>query len=191
MKTNLRDFIVLFNALWYRDFPVIPGYEDLGKRAVWTTHIASVVKQVADLQGFFTCFESGGRTDAVIQNAQGAVFMKVEWEWSQPKNENVNELDKLANSARANEANGFVYIGYSRPEHHELNLEKIKAIWSNIEKPLIVILIKFDYHDRRRHFNQMQTYYLVNGNTKKVREQEVLPWLVENSKWQAQANYFM
>jgi hypothetical protein len=61
----------LFNAVWYRGFPIASGHESLGKKAVWTMHIGSVVKQYADFMGFFTCFETGGRTDAVIRKPSG------------------------------------------------------------------------------------------------------------------------
>lgn len=68
-KRRQRDFVAMFNALWYRDFPVVRANIEIGKRALWTSHIASVVKGSADLLGLFTCFESGNRTDAVIRKA--------------------------------------------------------------------------------------------------------------------------
>jgi hypothetical protein len=89
------DFVALFNASWYQNFPIVSGDEELGKRALWTIHIGSVVKKCADFMGFFTCFESGGRTDAVIQTASGKVWAKIEWEWKQPHRPNVNEIRKL------------------------------------------------------------------------------------------------
>ena len=52
MKRSERDFIALFCASWYKDFPVASGREELGKRALWTIHIGSVVKQCADLWFF-------------------------------------------------------------------------------------------------------------------------------------------
>lgn len=126
MKKRERDFVALFNALWYRDFPIIPGHEELSRRAVWTTHIASTVKQSADLMGLFTCFESGGRTDAVIQNASRVSWARIEWEWLQPKNEKVNEIQKLADAVT--DADVSIFIGYSRFDHHSDNLEKIASI---------------------------------------------------------------
>ena len=39
MHTKTIDFISLYNAFWYRDFPVVDGPIDFAKRADWTTHI--------------------------------------------------------------------------------------------------------------------------------------------------------
>lgn len=185
MTRRERDFIALYNALWYQDFPVIPGHEDLGKRAVWTTHIASTVKKCSDLMGLFTCFESGGRTDAVIQNANREAWAKVEWEWFQPKHEKVNEIHKLADAY--GQANAFIFIGYSKTEHHADNLAKIKETWGSLDKPLIVILVTYSYQGRRRQFNSVQSHYIKNGRHKQTRKQPALPWQVEGTKWAAQA----
>jgi hypothetical protein len=141
VKRRDRDFIVLFNALWYRDFPVTPIRLDINRRALWTTHIASTVKQSADLLGLFTCFETGGKTDAVIEDANGNKWAKIEWEWIQAHADGVNEIDKLALSAEAAEASAetFIFIGYSRTDetdHAVKNLEKIAQRWGEIEKPL-------------------------------------------------------
>jgi hypothetical protein len=134
MKRRERDFVAFFNALWYRDFPVTFGHEELGRRAIWTTHIASTVKQCADLMGFFTCFESGNRTDAVIQTAERETWAKIEWEWHQPHDKvKVNEIQKLAEAA--NEAELLVFIGYSRDDHHSMNMDRIGRDWEKIRTP--------------------------------------------------------
>lgn len=186
MKQRESDFVALFNALWYRDFPVTPGNEELGKRAVWTTHIASIVKQSADLMGFFTCFESGGRTDAVIQTAVRDVWARIEWEWIQPRSEKVNEIGKLAAAADGCETS--IFIGYSRGTLHDSNLAKIKDVWKKINKPLIVFLVTFSFHDKRRHFESLQTYYFKGGKHLLVRTQPALPWQVKGTKWAALSN---
>ena len=183
MKRRECDLIALFNALWYRDFPVIPGHEDLGKRAVWTTHIASTVKQCGDLMGLFTCFESGGRTDAVIQDSNRRAWAKVEWEWIQPKQEKVNEIHKLAEAH--DQADVFIFIGYSRADNHEENLLKIRDVWGQLEKPLIVILVTYSYKGKRRHFDHLQTHVIQKNRHKKVRRQPALPWHVPGTKWSA------
>ena len=86
MHTKTIDFISLYNAFWYRDFPVVDGPIDFAKRADWTTHIATNVRQVASLMGLFSCFESGGRTDAELQHADRKVWAKMEWECMRPAN---------------------------------------------------------------------------------------------------------
>ncbi len=181
-----KDFVTLFNALWYRDFPITPVRLEISKRALWTTHIATTVKQCADLLGLFTCFESGGKTDAVIEDAKGKKWAKVEWEWYQPHKEQVNELSKLANSIE--EADTFIFIGYSRvdePHHHSENLRKLAKEWGNIDKPLFGFLVTFE---KGRQFKKIQTYLIRSGQIKMLREQNALPWEVEGTKWQAQVS---
>jgi hypothetical protein len=185
MKREHRDFVALFNALWYKDFPVIAGHEELGKRAVWTTHIASVIKQCADLLGRFTCFESGGRTDAVIQTASRKTWAKIEWEWSQPFRDTVNELDKLAKSANENEAELMIFIGYSFDAYHEENMAKILKSWKGIDTPLLVFLITCHNKGKRRHFETLETHYLCRDTHKVVDKRSALPWNVPDTKWAA------
>ncbi len=185
MKRRERDLVTLFNALWYRDFPVTPGHEDVGRRAVWTTHIASIVKQCADLMGFFTCFESGGRTDAVIQTAQRKIWAKVEWEWIQPIRESVNEIEKLKESAAQSEVQ--VFIGYSREERHAENIERISSQWQDISTPLIAFLIEFQYYGGHRQFTDLRTYCIRNGTARQLRRQPALPWRVEDTRWHLMA----
>lgn len=186
MKRRERDLVTLFNALWYRDFPVTPDHEELGRRAVWTTHIASIIKQCADLMGFFTCFESGGRTDAVIQTAGRRAWAKIEWEWAQPRQEKVNEIEKLANAAE--DADLLVFVGYSRVEHHSENLDRISKQWENISTPLIVFLVQFQWYEGRRHFTYLRTYYFRSGKYKLLRKQPALPWRVQDTRWQFTAD---
>ena len=129
MKRRTRDFVALFNAFWYRDFPITPDRNDISRRALWTTHIASTVKMAADHLGLYTCFETGGKTDAVIQDSNRKVWAKAEWEWAQAKFETVNEIKKLADAA--SEADTFFFFGYSRTddESHQSNLEAIGQQW--------------------------------------------------------------
>ncbi len=182
MRRRERDFVALFNAIWYRSFPIASGHEGLGKRAVWTMHIGSVVKQCADFMGFFTCFESGGRTDAVIQKASGEVWAKFEWEWRQPYHYHVNELKKLAKAAQ--EAKPMVFIGYSKDEDHDENIETIRNVWRNIKTPLIVFLITYHWAGGRRCFDRLQTHYFRAGVHRKVHEQFAHPWDVKDTVWQ-------
>lgn len=142
MQTRISDFTTLFNLLWYRDFPVALGSIEWAKRADWTTHIASTVRQVASITGMFSCFESGGRTDAELQFADRKVWAKLEWEWSEPRNDDVGELAKLAGAASTCEV--CVFIGYSQLQFHDANLAKIKAEWAGVQKPLLAILVTFE-----------------------------------------------
>ena len=185
MKRREKDFVVLYNALWYQDFPVTPDHPDFGRRAVWTTHIASTVKQCADLMGLFTCFESGGRTDAVIQTADRRPWAKIEWEWDQPASPKVNEFGKLAND----DADVSIYIGYSRLQDgdkttHEANLRAIDTAWKNVERPLLVFLTTFEKRGQHRDFLRLETHIFSGGEHNKLRQQEAYPWEVGGTKWQ-------
>jgi hypothetical protein len=189
MNRRDRDFVSLYNALWYRDFPVTPSRQDINRRALWTTHIATTVKQAADLLGLFTCFETGGKTDAVVEEATGRKWAKIEWEWIQPHAEGVNEIDKLASSV--DEADTFIFIGYSRsdePSHSDLNIAKILQTWGSIEKPLIAILVTFSRVQGKRRFETLQTHVFQRGRHRILREQPALPWEATGTKWAVAKN---
>lgn len=183
MKGVTRDFITLFNKLWYRDFPLAQDHKDTGSRAEWTTHIGISVRACADLMGYFTHFEQGNRTDAVIRDNSGYDIAHIEWEWRQPFEERFNEIDKLR--AAGDETDFSVLISYSRHDHHRENIAKIRRKWGKRKYPLVVILITFEYAKRARWFKNMETYHLQSGKFKKVRSQPALPWEVNGSRWES------
>lgn len=185
MKRRDRDFVSLFNAFWYRDFPITPDRIDISRRALWTTHIASTVKLAADHLGLYTCFETGGKTDAVIQDSASNVWAKAEWEWTPARSARVNEIAKLASSA--DEAELFIFFGYSRTDDggHASDVASIASQWKHIEKPLIVFLVTFAYSKKRRHFQEIRTYLFVGSKSRLLRTQEALPWQVPGTKWNA------
>ncbi len=187
MKRRTRDFVSLFNAFWYRDFPITPDRIDISRRALWTTHIASTVKLAADHLGLYTCFETGGKTDAVIQDSESQVWSKIEWEWTPAKVESVNEIEKLANAK--NDADVFFFVGYSRTDNdtHQQNIDSIAKQWGKIDKPLVVFLVTFSYSKKRRHFQELQTHVFEKGKHRLLRIQEALPWQVRGTKWNASA----
>ena len=178
-----KDFVVLFNAFWYRDFPITKHKEEISRRALWTTHIASTVKQCADHLGLFTCFETGGKTDAVIEYSNAKKWAKIEWEWREPKLEKVNEIKKLAEAAFKDESEVCIFIGYSNKKDHEKNLEAIGEQWKNLNKPLLVFLVTFERKNKKRKFYLLQTHYFHGTHKEMLREQKALPWEVEGTKW--------
>src|SRR5688500_336555 len=89
---TMHDFATLFNAFWYKDFPLTKGYKAIGSRADWTIHIGIYMRSCADLMGFFTYFESGGRTDAIICNNEEMDIARIEWEWWEASSNKVNEI---------------------------------------------------------------------------------------------------
>lgn len=185
MHTRTTDFISLYNAFWYRDFPVVLGPIDFAKRADWTTHIATGIRQVASMMGLFSCFESGGRTDAELQEANRKVWAKVEWEWDEPRDHKLGkgELAKLANAS--SKADVSIFIGYTQVKTLDENLALIRDAWGAIEQPLVVLLVTFTVEGQWRYFDQLKTFTTDSRGLSLVREQPALPWDVPNSRWQA------
>lgn len=179
MKRLHRDFIALFNALWYRNFPAPKG--GYVSRANWTIHLGLVVRECADLLGYYSSFESGNRTDAVIHNSEGRKIANIEWEWIQPFREKVNEIEKLSNDSDSVEFS--VFISYCDYRYLEKSLDKVEVIWTFPETPLVLFLVMFEQVGKNRHFCELVTYYFWNGKYKKLRKQPALPWEVEGSKW--------
>jgi len=192
-----KDFVSFFNGFWYRDFPTIETFEDVGRRAVWTSHIASVVKRCADMMGAFTCYETGNRTDAVIQlidqDAPGEriTWAKAEWEWGQAHRENVNEITKLAEACQANTCNVAVFVGFCRSSNLEITKTTILNKWNNVNSPLICFIIDFEIQSKLRRFNKLHTFrYSKNReNTVSIKRlrppQAALPWDVGGTRWNA------
>lgn len=182
MLSRTSDFLALFQTLWYRDFPVTHNHLGFAKRADWTTHIASTVRQISSIMGLYSCFESGGRTDAEMHFNSRKVWAKLEWEWDEPREKRTGEIHKLAAASAGSTL--CVFIGYSQSKYHEANLEKIRAAWVGVEKPLVVFLITFELDGPWRHFDQLQTYSCSNSEISLLREQPALPWMVKGSRWE-------
>ncbi|NKI75208.1 hypothetical protein Dpoa2040_002495 [Dickeya sp. CFBP 2040] len=81
METIMEDFVVIFNAFWYQDFPA-PNRKYIYS-VNWTNHIGCAVKKYADLLGCYLFFESGNRTGSVIRDANGTIMANVEWTWDE------------------------------------------------------------------------------------------------------------
>ena len=182
MKRIERDFICLFNCLWYQDFPVTES-DAFINRANWTIHIGLVVRQCAKLLGARAFFEQGNRTDAVLRYAdeQQAILTNIEWEWTPAHKSRVNELEKLKEKNR--EPFFSTFISYSRKEHLPETIEKAKTIWTDAEKPLIFFIIIYRMEGKNRVFEELQTHFFSRNNAKKIRSQPALPWLVKRTKY--------
>jgi len=182
MKRIERDFICLFNSLWYQDFPVTENDPPVN-RSNWTIHIGLVIRQCAKLLGAHAFFEQGNRTDAVIRYPEEPqqILTNVEWEWTAAHQPRVNELDKLR------EESGIPYfstfISYSRKEHLAEVLQRAETIWQDAEKPLIFFIVTYSMNGRNRYFEELQTYFFSNNRFKKIRSQPALPWMVRRSKY--------
>jgi len=191
-----RDFVAFFNGFWYRDFPTVETFEDVGRRAVWTAHIGSVIKRCADMMGAFTCYETGNRTDAVIQlvdpNGPGerATWAWAEWEWIQAHKETVNEIGQLAEACSNELCEVAIFVGYCRTDKFEDARNTILEQWKNVNEPLLCFLITFKQEPRGRRFLKLYSirfYKNRQGNVvgRRLRDQPALPWEVEGSRWGA------
>lgn len=178
MKRVERDFITLFNCLWYRDFPVSEVHAIAG-RADWTIHLGLVVRQCATLLGARALFEQGGRTDAVIRYSDTDTLSFVEWEWTRAHTE-INKFTKLLK--KTDSAVFQTFIGYSRVTDLKVTIEQISKRWQTANKPLIAFLITYEISGRKRRFKELQTYMFAKSKYKKIRSQPALPWEVNQAK---------
>jgi hypothetical protein len=176
MTRREREFMILFNALWYKDFPITKDFLGFGTRAGWTLHVATAVREAANLMGLFMTFETGGRTDGEIHmfdetaDSERQTWAKVEWEWTEA---NTKKLDELLNI--------------------------VSAHWTGAEKPLLCSFLERTGYSRvpastpkRRVpiFGKLLTYRFApnqNGTTTmtRPRNQPAYPWNVKGTKWAA------
>lgn len=181
MKTLTRDFLALFNAFWYRDFPITEDHKPFGSRAEWTTHIGICVRSCADLLGYFTHFEAGNRTDAIVKDNTGRDIVHIEWEWLNPRNEEVNEIKKLRDNSDG--ADLSVLITYSDLNYHDENLKAIKRQWAKCTKPLLVFLVTYN-RKGKRFFEDIESHHIQNDRMRRLRSQPALPWKREGTRWE-------
>ena len=132
--------------------------------------------------GYFTHFEHGNRTDAIIKDNKKNNVAHIEWEWMQPLKRGVNEVSKLYEDRESAEFS--VFISYSRTVDHKKNIAKIKRDWKKSDMPLIAILVTFDFYDKYRHFLKLETYEFQKGNVRKIRVQPALPWTLKGTRWE-------
>lgn len=170
MKIITCDFLALFNAFWYRDFPITEDHKPFGSRAEWTTHIGICVRSCDDLLGYFTHFEAGNRTDAVLKDNTGRDVVHIEWEWLNPRDPKVNEIRKLSDSADDTELS--VLITYSDLLYHRDNLKAIECQWGQNPKPLLVFLVTYN-RKGKRFFESIETHHLQSGKMERKRTQPV------------------
>jgi hypothetical protein len=183
LKRITRDFITLFNVLWYRDFPLTKRHKETGSRAEWTTHIGICARTASDLLGYFMYFESGNRTDGIIKDNDENIIANFEWEWAEPINiERVNEVRQLLDAK--NDCEFSVFISYSDNRRYEENMEAVINQWGNSLEPHVFILVRYEREKGQRVFKKIETHHIQNGKCKKVRSQSALPWHEKGKRWE-------
>ena len=187
-----EDFATLFQYFWTRDFPIseaAPG----ARRTDWTIHIGVVVRNIADLMGMVTRFESRGRKDAVLRSGDGDEIA-VEWEWGGVWG---NELEKLKHHMVWSKDKTIerplkyaVLITYT----HTPNIAKVYAHvtqnWQGAKWPLLLILIdvkKSKKFSTGKEFKNIQMSLFDHSGHKELRTAPAFPWRVEGSRWYSSA----
>ena len=181
----LRDFATIFAHTWYRDFPIQKTYRDAAKRADWTIHLGIAVRNAAELLGLFSHFESGGRTDVILRDAQKKPIAALEWEWerlqTQPK-----ELQKLKDNCKKQEFEGLRFaclIGYSKENEAPTHIAWIEPKWDGIPFPLLLVAIHYRWKHQQRHFTKLTIHEIRDGKAVLLREQPAYPWEVKGARW--------
>jgi hypothetical protein len=190
---TIEDFATLFQYFWYRDFPL--DQAAIGaRRSDWTIHTGIVVRNIADLMGLVTRFESGKRKDAVLRSAEGDEIA-IEWEWGGVFGK-ANELKKLkCHNVRPKSKERLKYavlITYTHTPNIEEVYKRVKAEWEEGEGarwPLLLILIDVIDVPRPIFFTgkefkniQMSVFYS-DGRKDDLRVAPANPWNVESTHW--------
>ena len=185
---SIEDFATLFQYFWHRDFPMdqkSPG----ARRSDWTIHTGIVVRQIADLMGFHSRFESGKRKDAVLRNMEQDV-VALEWEW-----EGVwgNEIDKLKNHKMwsydkdsQRKLQYAVFITYTHTYNIDRVYERVLAEWEGAPYPLLLILIDVEESKEffsHKEFKNIQMLVFHKGKNIELRSAPAFPWKVAKTRW--------
>jgi hypothetical protein len=194
---TLEDFATLFQYFWYRDFPLDQAATG-ARRSDWTIHTGIVVRNIADLLGLVTRFESGKRKDAILRSADGDEIA-IEWEWGGVFGK-ANELDKLKKHKVRPESKKklkyAVLITYTHTPNIQRVYELVKAKWEDKDNggaprwPLLLILIDvIDVPSRTftsgKEFQNIQMSTFNDGETVKctpVRSAPAIPWKVPGTR---------
>ena len=180
-----EDFATLFQYFWYRDFP-IDQISTGAKRTDWTIHIGVVVRNVADLMGLATRFESGGRKDAVLRSRDGDEFA-IEWEWGGVWG---NELGKLKFPRKSwrKEPRCAVLITYTHTPNIDKVYEHVAKNWEEAKWPLLLILIDVRKVPKSkfllgREFQNIQMSVFDSKGHRELRTAPAFPWEVSGTRW--------
>ncbi len=206
----IGDFAALFQYFWHRDFPMDAKGAIGARRADWTIHIGVVVRNIADLMGFVTRFERGGRKDAILRSTEGDEIA-IEWEWGDIRrwiNASSNELQKLKDHKVWSGVKGrerllryAVLVTYTHSRIHTPDREKLynQVIekWEEIDTdrrlfpakwPLLLILIEVEKSrlPMHREFKNIQMSVFYEGKHTELRSAPAFPWEVAGTIWSYQ-----
>ena len=185
---STEDFATLFQYFWHREFPMdqkSPG----ARRSDWTIHTGIVVRNIADLFGFHTRFESGKRKDAVMRDTEQDVIA-LEWEWEGAWG---NEIKKLKehrlwsydkNSERV--LKYAVFITYTHTYNIDRVYKRVLDEWEGASWPLLLILTDVEESKKffsHKEFKHIQTSVFHEGKRTDLRVAPAFPWKVCGTRW--------
>ena len=156
----------------------------------WTIHIGIVVRNVADLIGLVTRFESGGRKDAVLRSTDGDEIA-IEWEWSSVLGK-ANELEKLKkHKVRPKGKERLKYavlITYTHTYNIDKVYERVLSEWKEAPWPLLLILIDvIDVPKRKitsgKDFQNIRMCVFDKNEHRKLRIAPAFLWKVSGTRW--------
>jgi len=184
------DFAALFQYFWHRDFPM--DQRSTGaRRSDWTIHTGIVVRNIANLMGFVTRFESGKRKDAVIRNTEQDIIA-LEWEWEGVFGK-ANELEKLKLHKVWSKDKGSerllkyaVLITYTHTPNIEDVYSHVMKEWERAQWPLLLILIDLEESSRyfsHKKFKHIQMSVFHKGERRELRSAPAFPWKVDGTHW--------
>ncbi len=187
-----EDFATLFQYFWYRDFPMDAKIATAVGRADWTIHIGVVVRNIADLMGLLTRFESGGRKDAILLSTDGDE-VAIEWEWEGVSG---NEVEKLKehpvwsdDENRERLLKYAVLITYTDTPNIQKAYNHVTEQWKGAKWPLLLILIDHaeskEYHTGKE-FKNIQMSVFDKDKRRKLRSAPAFPWEVRGTRWSRQ-----
>ena len=186
---SIEDFATLFQYFWYRDFPMDAKMAVGAGRVDWTIHIGIVVRNIADLMGFVTRFESGKRKDAVMRNTEQDVIA-LEWEWEGSRG---NEIKKLKehrlwsyDEDRQRKLQYAVFITYTTTEDIDKVYEDVSHKWGDASWPLLLVLIEVKESGEffsGREFKHIWMSLFDKGKPTQFRSAPALPWEVSKTRW--------
>ena len=183
-----EDFATLFQYFWHRDFPMdqkSPG----ARRSDWTIHIGIVVRNIADLFGFHTRFESGKRKDAVLRNSEQDV-VALEWEWEGVWGSEIKKLKehRLWSYDKNKERllKYAVFITYTHTPNIEEVYKHVMEKWEGARWPLLLILVDLEeskIYFSHKEFMNIQMSVFSEGKRTDLRVAPAFPWRVSKIRW--------
>ncbi len=162
------------------------------RRADWTIHIGIIVRNIGDLMGLATRFESGRRKDALLRSFDGDEIA-VEWEWQGAWG---NELSKLREHNVWSSTKGLnrllkygVLITYTHTPNIPRVYEHVHKEWLDAKWPLLLILVDLEETKKFRmgkDFKDMHFSVFDSGRQRCLGSTPAFPWKVESTRWSVQ-----